>query len=217
MEYSIIWTLFLIGCAFIFFSYGKKMRKYQKIRKEQQLQFENNREKYRHFTSELFDETPDEEMTHAVLFHIMGKEDKIFESDEIGSLIDILTHSELLIYTIYQVELSLEGGRGSLHTFFIKEPYCTYRPYVKEAFEAVDCHEIAELMVAADKLATAIENDEEIDIDDGSDYGNYNFSDFTNALASALKTSGILLKAAKFIREHKDEFIDAEDKEENDE
>ena len=58
---------------------------------------------------------------------------------------------------------------------------------------------------------------EEIDIDDGSDYGNYNFSDFTNALASALKTSGILLKAAKFIREHKDEFIDAEDKEENDE
>ena len=61
------------------------------------------------------------------------------------------------------------------------------------------------------------ENDEEIDIDDGSDYGNYNFSDFTNALASALKTSGILLKAAKFIREHKDEFIDAEDKEENDE
>ena len=114
-----------------------------------------------------------------------------------------MTPSELLIYTIYQVELSMEGGRGSLHSFFIKEPYCLYRPYAIKAFEAVDCHEIAELMTAAEKLAVMIENED-------SDYGKYNFSDFTSSLLSMLKSSGIVNKAAKFIRENKNDFIDLE-------
>ena len=86
----------------------------------------------------MFDPAPDEELTHAVLFHLLAKEDKLYEGEEItGTLIDVMTPSELLIYTIYQVELSMEGGRGSLHSFFIKEPYCLYRPYAIKAFEAV--------------------------------------------------------------------------------
>ncbi|WP_294578168.1 hypothetical protein [uncultured Thomasclavelia sp.] len=211
MEYSIIWILFILGCLFLFLSYSKKLKKYRNIQKQQKQQYEENRVKYQHFTSELFDETPDEELTHAVLFHILAKEDKLYEGDEIqGTLVDVLTHSELLIYTIYQVEMSLEGGRGSIHNFFIKQPYCLYRPYAKEAFETVNCPELAELISAADDLAKAVENDEDIDLDDDSDYGTYNFSDFTNAIASSLRTSGLLEKAAKFIRNNKNDFIDIE-------
>ena len=88
--------------------------------------------------------------------------------------------------------------------------YCLYRPYAIKAFEAVDCHEIAELMTAAEKLAVMIENEEEIELDEDSDYGKYNFSDFTSSLLSMLKSSGIVNKAAKFIRENKNDFIDLE-------
>ena len=216
MEYSIVWILFIAGCLFLLYFYSGKFRKMKAYQKQQQAIYEQNRIKYRHFTSELFDETADEELTHAVLFHILAKEDKLYEGDEINqTLVEILTPSELLIYTIYQVELSMEGGRGSLHSFFIKEPYCLYRPYVQEAFKSMNCYDIAELMEAADKLATMIENDQEIEIDESSDYGKYNFSDFTNALLAMLKSSGLVEKAGSFIRAHKNDFIDLEG--ENDE
>lgn len=211
MSYSVVWILFLGGCLFLMYFYSGKMRQVKKYQKQQRAAYEENRVKYSHFTSEVFDQTPDEELTHAVLFHLLAKEDKLYEGEEItGALIDVMTPSELLIYTIYQVELSMEGGRGSLHSFFIKEPYCLYRPYAIKAFEAVDCHEIAELMTAAEKLAVMIENEEEIELDEDSDYGKYNFSDFTSSLLSMLKSSGIVNKAAKFIRENKNDFIDLE-------
>lgn len=211
MDYTIVWLFFIGGCLFLAYFYSGKVRQVKQYQKQQRAVYEENRVKYRHFTSELFDQTPDEELTHAVLFHLLAKEDKLYEGEEITqTLKDVMTPSELLIYTIYQVELSMEGGRGSLHSFFIKEPYCLYRPYAIEAFETVDCHEIAELMKAAEKLATMIENDEEIEIDEDSDYGKYNFSDFTDSLLSMLKSSGIVNKAARFIRENKNEFIDLE-------
>ena len=183
MSYSVVWILFLGGCLFLMYFYSGKMRQVKKYQKQQRAAYEENRVKYSHFTSEVFDQTPDEELTHAVLFHLLAKEDKLYEGEEItGTLIDVMTPSELLIYTIYQVELSMEGGRGSLHSFFIKEPYCLYRPYAIKAIE----------------------------LDEDSDYGKYNFSDFTSSLLSMLKSSGIVNKAAKFIRENKNDFIDLE-------
>lgn len=212
MDYTIIWVLFIGACVFLMYFYSGKLRAVKKYQQEQRAKYEENRVKYRHFTSELFDETPDEELTHAVLFHVLAKEDKLYEGDEIsGSLVDVLTPSELVIYTIYQVELSMQGGRDSIHSFFIKEPYCIYRPYAVQAFEAIECHEIAKLMAAAEKLAVMVENEEDIDVDEDSDYGKYNFSDFTNALLSMMKSSGVVLKAAKFIRENKNDFIDLEE------
>lgn len=212
MDYLVVWLFFIGACLFLLYGLSGKMRRMKKYQQEQQAIYDQNREKYRKFSGKLFDETPDEELTHAVLFHILGKEDKLYEGDEITqSLIEVLTPSELLIYTIYQVELSMQGKNRSLHTFFIKEPFCLYRPYAVQAFEAIDCHDAAELMKAAEKLALMIENDEEIEIDEDSDYGNYNFADFTNALLGMLKSSGIVVKAAKFIRENKNDFIDLEE------
>lgn len=141
----------------------------------------------------------------------MAKEDKLYEGEEIkGSLKDVLTHGELLIYTIYQVEASMKGNQGSIHTFFIQEPYCTYRPYVKEAFEAIGCHDVVELMEAAERLAVMIEKDEDTEIDDDSDYGKYNFADFTNELMPMFKSLDIVSKTGKYIRENKNDFIDME-------
>ena len=207
MDNSIIWIFFAGACIFWLYSASGKM----KAQKKQQIEYEENRVKYRNFTSEMFDGTPDDELTQAVMFHIMTKEDKLYEGEEIkGSLKDILTHGELLIYTICQVEASMKGNQGSIHTFFIQEPYCIYRSYVKEAFEAVGCHDVVELMEAAEKLAVMIENDEDTEIDDDSDYGKYNFADFTDELKSVLKSSDIVLKTGKYIRENKNDFIDME-------
>ncbi len=55
-----------------------------------------------------------------------------------------------------------------------------------------------------------IENDEDTEIDDDSDYGKYNFADFTDELKSMLKSSDIVLKTGKYIRENKNDFIDME-------
>ncbi len=65
-------------------------------------------------------------------------------------------------------------------------------------------------MEAAEKLAVMIENDEDTEIDDDSDYGKYNFADFTDELKSVLKSSDIVLKTGKYIRENKNDFIDME-------
>ena len=54
----------------------------------------------------------------------MRKKIVLYEDDNYdGNIIPYLTHEELLIYTMYQLECSLEGGRGSIHSFFITEPY----------------------------------------------------------------------------------------------
>lgn len=213
MEFGIVWILFLAGLLFLTLFVTKRMGAMKKAQKVAQAQFQENREKFRVFTSEMFDEVPDNELTHAVLFHIMAKEDQRFDGDVIEDtpLSELLTHGELMIYTIYQVELSMGGGRGSIHSFFIDDAYAPYRPYVEEAFKAVNCFEMANLMIAAARLAEIIEldlEDEENDIQ--GDFATYNFADYTNELMSQLKSSGIVDRAGAYIRANKEEFIDRE-------
>ena len=209
MEFGIIWILFFAALLFLGFFFSSKLRADQKYRNEQKAIYEEKRQQYTRFDSNVFDQTPDEELTHAVLFHIMAKEDKLYEGETVDQdLVDVLTHGEKLVYTIYQIENSLEGGRGSIHTFFISEPYCTYRPFYKDAFDSMNCHDLTEIMEAAERLAIAIENDEEDEIEDDSDYAYYNFSDFTGEIISLLKSSGLVEKCSKYIRDHKEEFIE---------
>ena len=74
MDNSIIWIFFAGACIFWLYSASGKMKAQQK----QQIEYEENRVKYRNFTSEMFDGTPDDELTQAVMFHIMTKEDKLY-------------------------------------------------------------------------------------------------------------------------------------------
>lgn len=211
MEYSFDWIIFVGAGIFLFYFFNKKVGPVKKMQQEQQQAYEENRIKYRTLSSVQFDQVLDDQLYQAVLFHILAKEDKLYEDDEIkGTLNDHLTHGELIVYTIHQVKSAMEGGNGSIHTFFISEPHCTYRPYVKEAFNEIDCLEIQELMEAAERLAVKVENDEEFELDNDSKYGNYNFAELTTELLSLFQAPDFTVKIAKYIRDNKNDFIDME-------
>ena len=205
---SIIWFLFVGACVVLAYFFLKRFRELKKKQIAQQALYDEKKEKYSHITSEMFDDIPLDELTHAVIFQIMAKEDEYYDQEElVGQFVDNLTHGEKLIYTIYQVENSLQGGKGSIHSFFITEPYCQCRPYYKEAYETIHCHEISTLLQAAEHLAILIENDQEDQIDEDSDYATYNFSDFTNELIAMIRSGGVMEKCNQYIKEHKDDFI----------
>ena len=75
--------------------------------------------------------------------------------------------------------------------------------------------DIAHLLEEAEKLAILIENDQEDEIDETSEYATYNFSDFTNEFVSLLRSSGIGDKLGEYIKEHKESFIEKDDENEN--
>lgn len=210
-EYYYVWIVFALCCLFLISFFGKRIVRVKNSRKQQEAKFEEEKNLFSHLTSSIFDETDTNDLTKAVIFHIQAKEDRLFNNDDYdGNIIPYLTHEELMIYTLYQVENSLQERNGSIHSFFIDEPYCMYRPYYKEAYELMNCHEIAVLLAEAEKLATLIENDQEDDIDENSPYATYNFSDFTNELKALLRSSGLFNKAGEYIRVHKDSFIEKE-------
>ena len=70
------------------------------------------------------------------------------------------------------------------------------------------------MLEEAEKLAILIENDQEDDIDEDSDYATYNFADFTNELLAMIRSSNLAEKLGEYIREHKDSFIEKEDNDE---
>ena len=211
-KYYYIWIVFALCCFFLISFFGKRIMRVKNARKQQEAKFEEEKDLFSHLTSAVFDEADTNDLTKAVIFHIQAKEDRLFDNDDYdGNIIPYLTHDELMIYTLYQVENYLQQRNGSIHSFFIDEPYCLCRPYYKEAYELMNCHEIAHLLEEAEKLAIMIENDQEDDIDENSDYATYNFSDFTNELKALLRSSGLFNKAGEYIRAHKDSFIEKGD------
>ena len=58
---------------------------------------------------------------------------------------------------------------------FYNRTLLNYRPYYKEAFETMKCYDIAHLLEEAEKLAILIENDQEDEIDETSEYATYKF------------------------------------------
>lgn len=212
MEFLVVWVGFALCCLFLIVTFGKRFLQIRATNKERIAKIEEEKNIFSHLTSDVFDQTETIDLTRAVIYHIQAKEDRLYEDEDYdGNLIPHLSHEELMIYTLFQVESSLEGGMGSIHSFFITEPYCSYRPYYKEAFETQNCHEIVHLLEEAEKLAILIENDQEDDIDEDSDYATYNFADFTNELLALLRSSGLAEKAGEYIREHKDSFIEKGD------
>lgn len=207
---TIIIELTVIGVVILGFLIMPKLRKIRQLQKEQMAKHLEKMEYYKTLTSEQFDHTPEEELSHAVLYHIMEKENQMYDQDDLKSydIYDYLNDDERLVYTIYQLELSLEGGRGSVHTFFIDERFEKYRDLIDSSFRAIHCYEIAELMAAAKHLADIIEMD--LEDEDDSDYSSYNFQDFTNELMSLLKSAGVVEKTNTYIKEHKESFIDKE-------
>ena len=83
MSYSVVWILFLGGCLFLMYFYSGKMRQVKKYQKQQRAAYEEKRVKYSHVTSEVYDQTPDEELKHAVLFHLLAQEANLYAGVEL--------------------------------------------------------------------------------------------------------------------------------------
>ncbi len=208
---QIVYLVFILMCLFLMVFVGLRFKQIRQVQAKQKAMYDEKRESFKSLTSEVFDKTPTKELTHAVIFHIMAKEDRMYDREDLDevSLITQLTHPEILIYTIYLTELSVEGGRASIHSFFIDEKYKEFVPYLQEAFTTVKCFEIANLLKSAARLAYIIEHDlEDEETVEDDDFASYNFADYTTQLLTMIKSSAIIDLTGNYIREHKEDFID---------
>lgn len=209
-DYFIVWVLFIGASIFLSVFYTKRMRKIKKMQKQQEEVFNQTKEEYETISSEKFDNIEYDNFLEAIYCHILAKEEKFDDSGSEGEFINELSHGEKLIYTIFQIQGAINSTRnGSLHSFFITQPYCQYVPYCIEVLEVLEMRETVELMKSAKHLADVIASDKEEDEDDG-DYSTYNFSDFTSELLTQFQSSNVKERMNKYISEHKEEFIDKE-------
>lgn len=201
----LVWVLFIGSLVFLSYFFMKRIKKNKEIRKERQKAYEEKREKYTYLRPGVFDECPREDVSAAVLFHCIRKEDEDFDH-----YFDKMSYPEKVIYGIYQVSSSLEGPGASLHSFFLSPSNKPYVPIIVDIFEEVGAHEIADLMKAARRFAEIIENDEEDDENDPDMgiYTRYNFTDFTNEFVAMVSTTNLNEKLTKYILDHKEDFYD---------
>lgn len=200
-----------VTIAFFVFIFIGRIKKNKVTNMQAQVDYNDKKSRYDVMTSELFDGIDDSELTHAILFNLLNKEDKIYEADVIDkTMIDVLNKQQLIMYTAYMVERSVEGGKGSIHSFFVDDNFKMFTPYLVTTFEELECFEVAELLSSAKQLADAIENDLDDIVIEG-DYENYNFADYTSQFMSMIKSSNLVEKAVQYIRKNKESFIDKEE------
>lgn len=201
----IVWILFIAALIFLGYFFTKRVMQNKKAQKEAAQSLAQKKEKYSYLKEGALDECPREDVSSAVLFHCMRKEDDDFEH-----YFDHMNNSERVIYGIYQVSSSLSGSNPSLHSFFLSPACKQFVPIVSDIFEEVGAHEIADLMKAARRFAEIIENDEEDDENDPDMgiYARYNFSDFTNEFVTLVSTTNLNEKITQFILKHKSDFYD---------
>lgn len=203
---GMVWIFFIIIFVPICFFAVKKYVGTAKKNKEIKAELENKKAYYSHLTKEKLDQCPREDLSTAVLSHILR-----IESEDYDHVYENLNHSERILYIIYEAIMSLENGKGSIRTFFESDFYEPFFPMLEEAFEAIDCREISEMMRAAKHLKRIIENDEEEDEEKLGDYSNYNYGDFTNEFMTLIMTLNANEKMLDFIEQHKYDFIDEEE------
>ena len=105
-----MYGLHLLLCVSSCLAFMEKNITSKRKKKTYEEKLAQERDEFSHLTSEVFDKIEPIDLTRAVIFHINAKEDRLFKDDNYdGNIIPYLTHEELLIYTMYQLECSLEG------------------------------------------------------------------------------------------------------------
>lgn len=182
----------LVGIVFSF----KQVKKQQ----DQMMQeYEAKREKFKRITSELIDETPDEELREGILLRIFTKEDEDFDN-----LKNNLTAGELVVYTLYQMEIAVDQGRGSVHNFFAG-PAKIYTNHLKASYETVGCTKLTDLMTKIINLVLQEESGmyQNTDLEEDSP----NFQDYTFDYLDYVAEENLEEKTVAYIRNHKELFI----------
>jgi len=208
----VIWVLFIIALIFLGWFFKKRMQKEKETRLKMQAEYDKKKETYKFLREGILDECPREDLSAAALFHCLRKEEEDFDH-----YFENFNDSEKTVHGIYQVTLSLQGKNPSLHSFFLSPSNSSYIPIIDDIFNQVGAYELADLMKAARRFAEIIENDEEDDDDDPDmgDYARYNFSDFTNEFLTLVSTTNLNEKIIQFVCDHKNDFYDDDNVEEN--
>ena len=130
--------------------------------------------------------------------HIFNKEDEDFKH-----LKENLTAGELVIYTLYQMEIAVENGRGTVHRFF-DTPSKVYANHLVDSYQAVGCPKLSELMKKVIDLIfkeeTGVYN--EIDLDEDAP----TFQGYTFDYLDYVDEEELEAKTIAYIRQNKELF-----------
>jgi hypothetical protein len=141
---------------------------------------------------------------------------KRIESEDYDLVYDNLNLNERYVYIIYESMMSIENGKGSIRTFFESDFYEPFFGILEDAFNAIDCRQIGELMKAAKQYKHIIESGEDdTDLDESGDYSNYNYGDFTNEFMTLIMTLNLSERLTDYIDNHRNDFIHEEEKNED--
>ena len=201
MEYRtpILVAFALVLITFAFFYY-KKRKEIKAKQMEEALRFADFKEENKHFTSEKFDACSDQDLVNLIVARIGDLEDEDF--------LDKLNMEERTVYGISQLNECVSSTK-TIRSFFETPAYSVYVDELETYFNNVREPQIAELVKSARRLNEIMENGEEDE--DMGDYSSYNFSDFTHEYITMIAGTDFMPKLTKYIREHKESFIEGDE------
>lgn len=206
MEYRtpilIVFTLVIVTLSYF---YLKKRRALKKKQMQEALRFEDFKEENKNFTSEKFDACSDKDLVNLIVARIADLEEK---DDD---FLDKLNMEERTVYGINQLNECISTTK-TIRSFFETPAYSVYADELETYFNNVREPQIAELLKSAKRLNEIMEKGEEDE--DMGDYSTYNFSDFTHEYITMIAGTDFMPKLTKYIRDHKESFIEEEKKDE---
>lgn len=203
MEYRtpilVAFTLFIITLCYFYY---KKTKAIKDKQMEETLRFADFKDENKHFTSEKFDACSDKDLVNLIVALIGDLEDE----DE--NFLDKLNMEERTVYGISQLNECVSTTK-TIRSFFETLAYSVYADELETYFNNVREPQIAELVKSARRLNEIMENGEEDE--DMGDYSSYNFSDFTHEYITMIAGTDFMPKLTKYIREHKESFIEGDE------
>lgn len=213
MNYNtIVWILFIAISLPLAYKAIKKYMRISKLKKEAMLKLEDKKEYYHVLTKEKIEACPREDLSTAVVSNILR-----IESEDYDHVYDNLNEYEKVVYVIYESLLSIDNGKGNIRAFFESDYLEDFFDMIGDAYDAIDCNQIGDMMRACYHLHYIIENDIDNEEEEAKlgDYSNYNFSDYTNEFMTLVMTLNVNEKLTDYIDSHRLNFISKE--EDNDE
>ncbi len=183
------------------------MKKQQKKYVEKMEEYS---QQYAHLDEKTFDELDDNELKNAVVARIWKRR------QENEDVIPLLTEGEKIVYTVYLVENTIQGGRGSLYNFFVNERSKPLIDHLVPAYQALECPEIADIMEQAIALNEKYIQEEETGEAMEYQEGDLTFDDFSKQLFDVMQRGELADKMSHYIRLQKQEFIDRGEEDEKD-
>lgn len=121
---------------------------------------------------------------------------------------------ELVVYALYQLEISVANQRVSINDFFVRAPELVDR--MPEIFNTLQLNEMSDIYTQAHQLYLKIQEEYTKDINDvidelESDVENYakekNFEDYSKELREIFKSEAYMETLSSYIKTHVESFI----------